>query len=192
MRILDMGRKLIGGQIVKVRMPDWMVERLDAMGVVRSDFARIAVGEKLAGGALPITAADVRRAEAAMLAPNALLADLPMKPAEDGDRRYEARTVLPMTRKKFDAIHAELSAVMTPAELDGVGGAPDMPPDAEKNSFECSADQKVILSALRAKSRTSRDLEKRLGWLGLRYSNAEKVLLGCGMIAVVGGMMVAT
>mgnify|MGYP003644563541 CR=1 FL=1 len=181
MRILDMGRKLVGGRIIKVRMPEGMIARLDALGVEYSAFARIAVGEKLDAGSVPITAADVRRAEAAMLEPNGILEDLPMKPADGDAYGYEARTGLPMTT----------------AELDGVGGAPDMPPDTKKNSLQSSGikqtpDHEVLLSALRVKSRSSRDLEKQMAWLGLRYSNAEKSLMGRGLIAVVGGMLVAT
>tara|TARA_R110000851_G_scaffold308778_1_gene467883 strand:+ start:20203 stop:20697 length:495 start_codon:yes stop_codon:yes gene_type:complete len=164
-------------------MPEGMIARLDALGVVKSDFARVAVLEKLDAGTAPITAADVRRWRAEQLEPNALLADLPMEFVDGDGYCYEARTELP--------------AAMTTGELDGVGGAPDLPPDPKKNSLQGSADkltvdQKVILSALREKSRSSRDLEKRLAWLGLRYSNAEKSLLGRGLIAVVGGMLVAT
>lgn len=58
------GRKLVGGRIVKVRMPEGLIARLDALGVVKSDFARIAVQEKLDAGAAPITASDISRAYA--------------------------------------------------------------------------------------------------------------------------------
>ena len=103
-----------------------------------------------------------------------------------------------------DAIEAALcgDGVMKPAEMDRVGGAPEMPPAPKKNSLKVpvkkvstelrGADEKVLLSELRRQAMTSRDLERKMAWLGLRYSRAEKALLSSGLVVVVDGLMVVT
>ena len=44
------------------------------------------------------------------------------------------------------------------------------------------ADSRALLVVLRGKRMSSRDLEGRMGWLGLRYSKAEGELLGSGLV----------
>jgi hypothetical protein len=55
-----------------------------------------------------------------------------------------------------------------------------------------SADQAVVLDLVRSKHLTSHQASDFLGWLGMRYANAEKALLRAGSIAVVDGALVAT
>lgn len=70
----------------------------------------------------------------------------------------------------------------------------------KKNSFASSgkkpvsrrsADVSVLLSALRMKSMSSRDLERKVAWSGLRFRNAELRLLDDGLATVKGGLLVA-
>ena len=52
------------------------------------------------------------------------------------------------------------------------------------------ADQIVLLALVRKRVLSSRDAEKALGWLGLRYGNAERGLLKAGLIEVRDGVLV--
>ena len=54
------------------------------------------------------------------------------------------------------------------------------------------ADAAAVLGVIRSKRLTSRQAEAEMGWLGLRYANAEKLLLSSGAAAVVDGHLVAT
>lgn len=54
------------------------------------------------------------------------------------------------------------------------------------------ADAAAVLGVIRSKRLTSRQVEAEMGWLGLRYANAEKLLLSSGAAAVVDGHLVAT
>ena len=54
------------------------------------------------------------------------------------------------------------------------------------------ADAVSVLGVIRGKRLTSRQVEAEMGWLGLRYANAEKLLLSSGAAAVVDGHLVAT
>jgi Arc/MetJ-type ribon-helix-helix transcriptional regulator len=63
--------------------------------------------------------------------------------------------------------------------------------DGQAVSDGLRPDAKVLLEALRGKRMTSRDAEKAMGWMGLRYSKAEGQLLLAGAIRVEGGVLVA-
>lgn len=163
-----MGRRLVGERVLKVRMPEALVARIDARSDNRSEFVRGVVREHLDASEAPISADEVKRAMADMM--DRVVADTPMKPD-----------------------------VMSPAELEAVGGAPDLPPEPKKNSLKVtqekgvrSADQAALLALLSKKPLRSRDAEKAMAWLGLRYRNAESGLLGRGAIAVVDGLLVVT
>ena len=60
------------------------------------------------------------------------------------------------------------------------------------NICDLKPDAVVLLSALRQKRMASREAEKSMGWLGLRYSKAERSLIGAGLVAVVDGVLVPT
>lgn len=180
-----MGRRFVGERVVKVRMDAAMVARIDARSDNRSEFVRDVVREHLDTTEVPISAAEVKRAVADMVDPDGWLGDVPMKPAAGDAYRYEARTKLP--------------DVMSPPELEAVGGPPAMPPEPKKNSLKVptekvvhSADQAALLALLSKKPLRSRDAEKAMAWMGLRYVNAERGLLGKGAIAVVDGLLVVT
>lgn len=79
----------------------------------------------------------------------------------------------------------------------------DTAPVVKKNSLQIpvsevsvpsgrQADAAVVLVALRKRSMSSRDAEKSMAWLGLRYLNAEKLLLSSGAVAVVDGLLTPT
>lgn len=63
--------------------------------------------------------------------------------------------------------------------------------DGQAVSDGLRPDARVLLSALREKRMTSRDSEKAMGWMGLRYAKAEKQLIQAGLIRVEGGVLVA-
>jgi len=52
-------------------------------------------------------------------------------------------------------------------------------------------DALVLLGAIQKKRMTSRQAEAELGWLGLRYANAEKALILEGLVALQDGVLVA-
>ena len=51
------------------------------------------------------------------------------------------------------------------------------------------ADARVLLDRLRRRPSSSRDAERHFGWLGLRYSKAERALLDRELIRVRGGVL---
>ena len=54
------------------------------------------------------------------------------------------------------------------------------------------ADAAELLAVIRSKRLSPRQAEAEMGWLGLRYGNAEKLLLSSGAAVVVDGVLVAT
>ncbi len=52
-------------------------------------------------------------------------------------------------------------------------------------------DALVLLGAIQKKRMTSRQAEAELGWLGLRYSNAEKSLIAADLVVLQDGVLVA-
>jgi hypothetical protein len=54
------------------------------------------------------------------------------------------------------------------------------------------ADAAELLAMIRSKRLSPRQAEAEMGWLGLRYGNAEKLLLSSGAAVVVDGVLVAT
>lgn len=54
------------------------------------------------------------------------------------------------------------------------------------------ADAAAVLEVIRSKPMSSRQVEAAMGWMGLRYANAEKLLMRSGAVAVVDGHLVAT
>jgi hypothetical protein len=59
------------------------------------------------------------------------------------------------------------------------------------NSANLRPDALALLEALRKKPMTPRDAEKAMGWLGLRYANAEKALIAEGLVVLQDGVLVA-
>ena len=53
------------------------------------------------------------------------------------------------------------------------------------------SDAAELLSLIRSKRLSSRQAESEMGWLGLRYSNAENLLINSGAIVLDGGLLVA-
>ena len=54
------------------------------------------------------------------------------------------------------------------------------------------ADAAELLAVIRSKRLSPRQAEAEMGWLGLRYGNAEKLLLSSRAAVVVDGVLVAT
>lgn len=53
------------------------------------------------------------------------------------------------------------------------------------------ADADAVLGVIRGRRLTSRQVEAEMGWQGLRYSNAEKLLLSSGSAVFADGVLVA-
>ncbi|WP_416558555.1 ribbon-helix-helix domain-containing protein [Phaeobacter sp. JH20_02] len=109
------------------------------------------------------------------------------------DRRFPKRG----ERTEFvaDAVAEKLGldtpvkAKMPPIAKRAVAPKPEKSP---KGADMLRPDAVVLLAALRKKSMTSRQAKAEMGWLGLRYENAERVLLSEGSAAVVNGVVVPT
>lgn len=56
---------------------------------------------------------------------------------------------------------------------------------------DLSSDASALLSVVRRERLTSREAEKVVDWLGLRFRNAERELLDAGLVRFVDGLMVA-
>lgn len=73
-----------------------------------------------------------------------------------------------------------------------------VPPSDEKSEVMTAApsgrqaDAAAVLEVVRSKPQSSRQVEAAMGWMGLRYANAEKLLMRSGAVAVVDGHLVAT
>ncbi|GGE30002.1 hypothetical protein GCM10011360_17600 [Primorskyibacter flagellatus] len=92
-------------------------------------------------------------------------------------------------RSEFIREAVEAALVASPVKR------PAAPSASKKNSSEKSsrwaADDAAVLDVIRGGRFSSRDVEKRIGWMGLRYSKAEKRLLESGAVMVVDGVLVA-
>ncbi|GLO70333.1 hypothetical protein MACH17_18500 [Phaeobacter inhibens] len=159
-----MAREKIGDDVMKVRFPDGTFTRIDAIAPNRSEWIRDIVIGALDACDDVGTSSPMTREQA--MDPDPLLAALPMKVAEGEEYKFEPRTKLP----PIDHIEEGPSKE--------TGG--DLRPDAV-----------VLLGALRKKRMSSRDAEEAMGWLGLRYSKAERQLIGLGLVHQENGLLVA-
>lgn len=94
----------------------------------------------------------------------------------------------------IDAVSDNRSCFIRDAVSAALGGGGVRRVPRKKNSNVSSgrgADAAVLLEALRKRSMSSREAEKLMGWLGLRYANAEKRLLQDGSVYSDGGILVA-
>ena len=111
--------------------------------------------------------------------------------------------------KRSDFVRAAIEAALGVGGLDAPVAAKsvkkvDMASAPKKNSIAVPvekatsvsgfrvADEEALVALLRKRPLSSRDAERSMAWLGLRYPNAEKALLSSGRVAVVDGLLVVT
>lgn len=158
-----MGRLKVGNDVMKVRFADGTFARIDKECGNRNGFIRAAVDAALNS----ISGLDAQ-IQIAGVEPNDILQDMPMRPATEKGYKYVAETSLPAAKKN--------------SLLGSVSKDPLSLRDQDK------AD---VLAAVAGGRFSSSDLERRMGWLGLRYSRAEKDLLSSGDICIADGVLVS-
>ena len=91
--------------------------------------------------------------------------------------------VMPVGSKKKSFVPPEPDPVQ--AVIDEIAVRPVAPSGRQ-------ADAAALLAVIRSKRLSPRRAEAEMGWLGLRYGNAEKLLLSSGAAVLDGGFLVAT
>lgn len=156
-----MARKKIGDDVMPVRFPDGTFERIDAIADNRSDFIRGAVLN-----ALGSDKQDFRLDPKILRDGASAKSDVENRPVNNLVSEKEQKSKKPVQPKKnFDR---------QPVKKDGLR------PDAE-----------VLLASIRKRRWTSKQHEKEMGWLGLRFARAEGDLFQAGLIEVDNGVLVA-
>lgn len=167
-----MAREKIGSDLMQVRFPDGTFERIAATGISRPRFIRDAVEAALSGG--------------------------PAAPLNPAYADVDPAALLPKVVPAAKAVPQKKNSIVRPPELDDPIVSPDDPrmidPPTKRDPAPTGrqADAAAVLAVIRSKPMSSRQVEAAMGWLGLRYSNAEKLLLRSGAVAVVDGHLVAT
>jgi len=91
--------------------------------------------------------------------------------------------VMPVGSKKKSFVPPEPDPVLS--AIDAAKARPVAPSGRQADAAE-------LLAVIRSKRLSPRRAEAEMGWLGLRYSNAEKLLLSSGAAVLDGGFLVAT
>jgi len=91
--------------------------------------------------------------------------------------------VMPVGSKKKSFVPPEPDPVLS--AIDAAKARPVAPSGRQ-------ADAAALLAVIRSKRLSPRRAEAEMGWLGLRYGNAEKLLLSSGAAVLDGGFLVAT
>lgn len=167
-----MPREKIGDDVMQVRFPDGTFSRIDAIASNRSEWIRDVVLSVLmmgdAAGAVVSKLKEITGDDAPATPEIVKRAvQMPDDPAsgETACDLVRPGEAIPIPRKGRDGQKVDIA---------------DLRPDAV-----------VLLGALRKKPMGSRDAEKAMGWLGLRYSKAEKQLIGLGLVRQENGILVA-
>lgn len=169
-----MARDKIGDDLMQVRFPDGTFDRIDELGSNRSEFIRCAVEDALAvspkKNSFEGSVEDVDGS-----------ADF----IDDGASEAVNSFNKPKRSKKADpaveAVKAAVGSIVGSAVLPRVSSV--VSPRAK--------DKADALSLIKSGRYSSRDLEKKFDWIGLRYANAEKALLSENLVHVVDGILVA-
>lgn len=151
---------------VLLKLPEGMLARIDAVSGNRSEFIRRAVMSALVGLDSDVVPARLREA--------AVSSGALVEKAKDV-RKPPARPVA--------------SAVSPSKRSGGIGFDERMAGLSARLSAGRASDCRVVVEALRERRMSERDLERALGWVGIRCQNAVMALMGAGVVSTESGLL---
>lgn len=153
------------GKKVQVTLPDDVLERIPGN---RSEFIRKAVLQAVSGLDSDVVPARLREAAVSSGA-------LVERAKEVASRKPPAKPVAP--------------AVAPVKRSGGIGFDERMAGLSARLSAGRASDCRVVVEALRERRMSERDLERALGWVGIRCQNAVMALMGAGVVSTESGLL---
>lgn len=187
---------------VLLKLPEGMLARIDAVSDNRSEFIRKAVIGALSqmdGDAVPPrlrvapdepVGADLRPGARNDVAPSAPSDGVPV-PEPLVDVRVSSGTEMePLAEKAEKPPAKPVAPAVSPSKRSGgIGFDERMAGLSARLSAGRASDCRVVVEALRERRMSERDLERALGWVGIRCQNAVMALMGAGVVSTESGLL---